>query len=61
MAREIVQLRRVWHAKRRGVESVVPSLLTKERKSMARWREQLSYRRVGAGFEFPGLAANFVL
>ena len=28
---------------------------------MARWREQLSYRRVGAEFQFLGLAANFVL
>ena len=58
---EMEQLRRVRHAKRHGAENVVPSLLTKERKSMARWWEQQSYRRVAAEFQFPGLSANFVL
>ena len=58
---EVGQLRHVRHAKRHGAENVVPSLLTKGRKSMARWWEQLSYRKVEAEFQFPGLSANFVL
>ena len=34
---EMEQLRRVRHAKRRGADNVVLSLLTKRRKSVARW------------------------
>ena len=55
------QLHRVRHAKRRGAENVVLSLLTKKRKSMARWWQQLSYVRVEAEFQFLSVLANFVL
>ena len=61
MTKKMGQLRRVRHAKRRGAENVVPSLLTKKRKSMARWWKQLSYRRVETEFQFPSVLANFVL
>ena len=58
---EMEQLRRVRLVKRHGAENVVLSLLTKKRKSLARWWEQLSYRRVEAEFQFSGLAASFVM
>ena len=61
MTKKMGQLRRVRHAKRCGAENVVPSLLTKKRKSMARWCQQLSYVRVEAEFQFLSVLANFVL
>ena len=61
MTKKMGQLRRVRHAKRRGAENVVLSLLTKKRKSMARWWQQLSYVRVEAEFQSLSVLANFVL